>query len=309
MNSPRAVRGQTPPGTAFARWAPSFVGIGAEKSATTWCWLTLDAHPEVGMSQPKELNYFNLNYERGPGWYREQFPRPERRIQGEISPWYMDDPRVCPRLAADCPQVRLLAVLRDPYERALSHLAMEVQNATGGVSRARPADWRRLAASDDKYVRRSLYAAGLRPYFEAFPRERITVLFYEDLKRDAGRFAAALYRAVGADPAFVPPTVGQTTNKTQDYRWPRLFFGLRRVSRACKGWGPTRGVLEAVYRRTRLREQLLDWLMVDAGRPAVQFDDVFSAADAARIAADRCRLASELGLALPATWTTDRLAA
>ena len=66
----------------------------------------LDAHPTVAMSQPKEVNYFNVNYERGEQWYRKHFSDDSNRTLGEISPWYMDSPEAAARIRADYPETR-----------------------------------------------------------------------------------------------------------------------------------------------------------------------------------------------------------
>ena len=78
-------------------WSPDFIGIGAEKSATTWAWMILNQHPSIGMSQPKELNFFNDNADQGMDWYRRHFRYdPTSQRCGEISPLYMDHPKVAP---------------------------------------------------------------------------------------------------------------------------------------------------------------------------------------------------------------------
>lgn len=289
-------------------WAPSFIGIGAEKSATTWCWSTLDEHPEVCMSQPKELNYFNSHYERGASWYQRHFAQPERRVQGEISPHYMDAPAVCQRIAKDYPAATILVVLRNPYERAMSHLAMDVQNKLGGVSKIPLERWREVCQADEKFIRRSLYHRALSPYFEHFAREQIAVLYYEDLQHDAGAFARRLYEAVGANPDFSPSTTNQVSNKTQDYWSPALFRTMRMISRGLRAFPPTRLGLEVVYRKTRLRENTIEWLMTDADRPRLPFEAVFGVAATRRIAEDRALLVSDLRLQPPPAWSLAKAA-
>jgi hypothetical protein len=259
-------------------------------------------HPEICMSQPKELNYFNWHFDKGQHWYERHFAQPERPIRGELSPRYMEDPRVCQRIANSYPSMKLLVVLRDPYQRALSHLAMDVQNAEGGVSRVPLDRWQEYARKDAKYVGRSLYHQLLAPFFRAFPREQITVLYYEDLQSDFRSFLRSLYRSVGADDTHVPAAAQRKTNQSQDYRSVLLFRVLRAASRCCNAIPLTRWAMDMLYRRTFLRERVIELLMVNAGRPRFDFQQVFGADEANQIAADVQQLHSDLGLTLPAAW-------
>ena len=289
-------------------WAPTFIGIGAEKSATTWCHAALNEHPQVCMGRPKEINYFNYYHDRGEAWYRRHFHRPERAVLGEISPKYMADPRVCDRLAADYPDVRILAVLRNPLDRAVSHVAMDLQNAKGGVSKLPAVAWREQAGRERKYVARSLYYRALKPYFDSFPREQIRVLFFDDLRANPAKFVARLFESAGADPLFLPSPTQSVSNKTQDYRSPLLFKTLRLVSRCGNRLPLVRRGMELIYRRTTLRERVLSRLMVDAGRPNVLFADVFGPRELETITHDVEQLRCQLNVASPSDWRLSRAA-
>lgn len=284
------------------QWRPTFVGIGAQKAATSWCWEVLRQHPQVGAAQPKELNFFNDRFDRGLAWYAQHFADPDRPVQGEISPLYMDNPHAAERIASAYPNVTILVVLRDPYERALSNLLHEIRGTDGEVATTGLERARQLAQANDKYVRRSCYAAALAPYFQCFPRSQINVLFYEHLIRNERLFLSTLYRSVGADPAFVPADFQRAVNRTEDYVSPALFKALRSASRLAKTWGLTRSGMEWVYRNTRLREWVMARMTVDRGRPKLAFADVFVPHTAERIAADMNRLVTELGIVVPAEW-------
>lgn len=283
-------------------WSPTFIGVGAQKSATSWCWEVLRQHPQVGAAQPKELNFFNDRFDRGLSWYAQHFANPSRPVQGEISPLYMDHPQVAERIADAYPNVTILVVLRNPYDRALSNLLHEIRGMDGEVAATGLERVRQLARTDEKYVRRSCYAAALAPYFERFPRSQITVLFYEHLIRDERRFLSTLYSSVGADSTYVPANFLHAVNRTADYVSPALFKALRSTSRLAKSWGPTRSGMEWVYRNTRLREWVMSRMTVDRGRPQLAFVDVFTPRAAERIAADMDRLVTELDIDIPAEW-------
>jgi len=123
--------------TASARMRPSFLIVGAQRCGTTSMYKTLSQHPMVLPAVlHKGAHYVDTGYGHGPAWYgghsplrvtaRRAAPAQGRLpITGESSPYYMFHPLAGPRIAADLPDVKLLALLRDPVERAYSAHAHE----------------------------------------------------------------------------------------------------------------------------------------------------------------------------------------
>ena len=284
-------------------WAPSFVGIGAEKSATTWVWSKLDQHPAIEMSQPKELNYFNENFEHGSAWYQKHFANSLDCLQGEISPWYMDHTETPERIASLFPDIRLLVMLRNPFDRAMSHLMHDAQNEYGGVADLTAEQLQRLVVRDEKYVRRSLYACSLERFLEHFDRDRIGVYFYDDVKERPKQLIQEIYEFLGVDANYIPDDLATPLNKSQDYRSVTLHRIASRVSQTAKAFPVTRDLIEWIYRNTTLRERTIDLLMVDSGRPSLTAADVLSEQQIQAIADDLARLKSELNVAIPVTWS------
>ncbi len=301
-------------------WSPDFIGIGAEKSATTWAWSMLNAHPRIAMSQPKELNYFNDNFHRGPAWYRSHFRDSVRRdsdplaadstgsdlrrtwpLHGEISPHYMDCPQAAARIADQYPNTRLLVMLRDPFDRALSHVLHDAQNAYGGVADVTAEQLTRLVQQDDKYIRRSCYAASLTPFLEHFPIHQIGIFFFDDVTVAPKRLVQHLYEFVGTDPEWIPDGLTTRVNRTQNYRSVTAARACQYASRAARAFAPTNAILQTVYRRTRLREQVLNLLMVDRGQPDFAPDLIFSPEQLARMEADLQQL-TRFDISVPDAW-------
>src|SRR5262245_43211435 len=103
---------------------PNLIVIGAGKCGTTSLHLYLGLHPEISMTQQKELNFFvaELNWRRGLGWYEEQF-REGTPVRGESSVAYSEYPQrqgVPERMAALVPDVNIVYCVRDPFERMVS---------------------------------------------------------------------------------------------------------------------------------------------------------------------------------------------
>ena len=104
---------------------PHFLVIGAHKSGTSALYHYLAQHPRLWASREKENDFFgsDLRYSYGLYWYARRWDQraPADRLRFEASPQYLfDAATAAPRIRADLPTVRLIAVLRDPVSRAYS---------------------------------------------------------------------------------------------------------------------------------------------------------------------------------------------
>jgi hypothetical protein len=109
---------------------PDFVVIGAQKCGTTFLFHLLGQHPLVQPAAKKEIHYFDHHFSKGIDWYRSHFPPPTWKegqwsITGESSPYYLFHPHAARRMAQIIPQARLIALLRNPVDRAYSHYHQE----------------------------------------------------------------------------------------------------------------------------------------------------------------------------------------
>jgi hypothetical protein len=197
-----------------ARALPDFIVIGAQKSGTTSLYGYLAAHPLVVAADTKEVHYFDVNYGRGVEWYRSNFPlrrRLERlasrlgrrAVTGEASPYYLFHPHVPQRMHELLPHAKLMVLLRDPVERAISHHNHEVQDGfeTLPFAEAIEAEERRLPRSPEllagdetstaafshlhhSYLSRGRYAEQLEAWFERYPRDHFLIMDSSELFDD-----------------------------------------------------------------------------------------------------------------------------
>ncbi|WP_226637337.1 sulfotransferase family protein [Novosphingobium profundi] len=154
-----------------------FVIIGAAKSATTWLQKQLQSDPGVYMPDP-ELHYFSREYARGQDWYLSQFDTdPAARTVGEKSNSYLYSPEAAARLHRHLPNVKLVAQLRNPVERAYSGYCMLFRRGEVGSDITSYLD---PATSENMQLLGSgNFAEHLKPYIELFGQERLLVLFFE----------------------------------------------------------------------------------------------------------------------------------
>ena len=166
---------------------PNFLVIGAQRSGTTWLDAALRAHPQIYLPERrKEIHYFDEHYARGAAWYRDFFReaagRPELKAIGEVTPRYLFDPLVPQRIAKDYPSMRLIAILRNPAERAYSQFGMHV-----GRKGASGNDFKAFLQENPDAFDRGLYHAQLERYRSCFPASQMLVLIFEEVMsaRDA----------------------------------------------------------------------------------------------------------------------------
>ncbi|MEJ7842586.1 MAG: sulfotransferase [Rubrobacter sp.] len=208
---------------------PNFLLIGAQKAGTTALYHYLGQHPQVYMSPVKEPHFFayegeELDY-RGPRdreilprmvvtdleAYRELFRGAAgEKALGEASAGYLYDPKAPGRIRRYAPDARLIAVLRDPAERAYSsflHMVRDGREPLNDFEQALREEETRIRdnwSSIWHYKRAGFYVPQLTRYFEMFGRERVRVYLYEDLKEDPAGVVRDAFGHLGVDEGFVP---------------------------------------------------------------------------------------------------------
>lgn len=195
---------------------PTFLGIGAQKCASTWIHRILDTHPEVCVSDPKELDFFSCHFDRGYDWYERFFAGAgEAGAVGEISPSYFYNEAAAERARAYNPDFRILVSLRDPVERMFSNHLHEVRK---GHIAGDDVTFERAMERNPMYLGQSLYARNLRYWLAAFGREKTLVLLQEDIARDARAQAARVCAFLGVGPLADSEFFERRANENVVYR-------------------------------------------------------------------------------------------
>ena len=191
------------------------------KCGTSSLHYYLGLHPEIQMSQPKELHFFidasrfepepfmgrredsaalrgPSNWSRGIDWYRTQF-NPDARIRGESTvaytfPWYTG---TAERMAAVVPQAKLIFVVRDPIERMISHYL-----AYTHAGRERRTMTAALGAKNNWYLAASRYASCLSGFLSQFDSSQILLVRQADLLAERGKTLSSVFRFLEVDETF-----------------------------------------------------------------------------------------------------------
>jgi hypothetical protein len=176
---------------------PHFIGVGVQRCGTTrWCNLLI-AHPEIVRTlAAKELHYFDRFYSGGCSaaeiaGYHAYFPTDGRKT-GEWTPLYATAPWIPPLLHAAAPAARLLVLLRDPVERYLSGLELDIR-----VAGARGAPLSRYAPLEA--FSRGFYHAALQRLLAHFDRSQLLVLQYERCTIEPAAQLRRTYAFLGLD--------------------------------------------------------------------------------------------------------------
>ena len=200
---------------------PEFLGVGTQKGGTTYLYELLKRHPQVFLAEPKEQHFFSLHWQRGVDWYRKQFASAaESQICGEITPYYLFHPEAPARIQSLLPNVKLIVLLRDPVERALSqyfhsrrlgfeHLDLEeafsaeagrLKHCAETLKQGLP----HTSHQQHSYLSRSRYEAQLQRFDQYVAPGQILLLKSEDLFSKPELIWEKIIEFLGLNPSICP---------------------------------------------------------------------------------------------------------
>ena len=158
---------------------PDFLFIGGDRCGSKWLHRMLDSHPNILVPPLADPYYFDRFYERGWNWYSTQFenapPKADVRATGELSHDYIYSAVAAERIRNDLPNVRLIATLRHPLDKAFSAFGAS-RNAGEMSGEFGEALFKYPVLREQMY-----YGAALEPYYRLFPASQFKIMKYDDL--------------------------------------------------------------------------------------------------------------------------------
>ncbi len=221
-------------GAARLSTPPHFIIVGAQKSGTSTLHGILAAHPDVFIPD-REVFFFDIDdpvqhpdfapagggardfdadFEPYAAWYARFFEhaRPGQ-MRGEDSTSYLASALAPERIARLCPEVRVIALLRDPVSRAYSHYWHDVSRGRCSRSFTEVIEDR-----DALVVSRGFYQQQVQRYHDALGRDRVKVLVFEEFSRNLERISAEVCEFLGLPP---PPASALERDRYNVARVPR----------------------------------------------------------------------------------------
>ncbi|MBI5055575.1 MAG: sulfotransferase [Nitrospirae bacterium] len=220
---------------------PNFLIIGAQRSGTTALYHFLKRHPQIFMPGIKEPKFFLFD-DRMPDFndthdreaavarYKTMFSRSvtnfadyaalfqqvkNEKAVGEASPHYLYSPEAPLRISKLIPEVKLIAVLRDPVDRAYSNYFLDIAEFGGEMLisdfvlaiNEENIDTEDIWSGSRHYARKGFYYTQLMRYLKIFSRERVKVYLYEELKDDPVAVVKDIFKFLDVDDTFVPDNI------------------------------------------------------------------------------------------------------
>lgn len=214
-----------------------FVVIGAQKSASTFVQVTLQSHPDIYLPDGETPYFEDPDYKETPlSNFQAIFQGRREKVQGIKRPNYLGKPEVPERIYANFPDTKLIAVLRDPTDRAIAGYFHQIKY---GVMEPFPVEegLNKILDGDAEFLDRAprarevlkfgLYYENLSRYYTHWDADRILVLLHSDIVANPGREIKRIYQFLGVDDNFLPQDLNKRPQKVI-YSIPRLKFLSRR---------------------------------------------------------------------------------
>ena len=249
---------------------PNFLIIGVQKAGTTSIYNYLRQHPQVYMSPIKETNFLEKDWEKVgreqnlynsngiDTWekYCQLFADAKDEIAlGEASPNYLFHYKSSlERILKYVPEAKLIAILRNPIERAYSDYLMHIRDEIGEQLSLKAEI--ELRPRSSFLLKKGFYSTQLKYYFENFDNSQIKIYLYDDLKANPIKLMQDLYKFIGVDSSFCP----DMSEKVQMAQIPKS----RLVNKLLKKQNPVRSFVAKNLKlflpeaqRQKLRSQLI----------------------------------------------------
>ena len=238
-----------------------FLVIGAQKCATSWLYYCLRDHPEVHLPTVKrEVIYLGgyLHQEHGTDWYLRHVGESNtgQRV-GDVSTDYLFDPRSPAAVEDELGDLKVIASLRSPLDRAVSSYFWNMRKTnvceldpSEGLRRATK-EWKlkhpKTTYDPEEYyfniIARGMYAEQLERYVNQFSPESVYLLYYKDIRERPLDTLQRLYRALGVDPSVRPSSL---TRRPKQNSYLRPLLRLEQATPNTAFWGKATDIAHQV---------------------------------------------------------------
>ncbi len=242
---------------------PNFFIVGVGKGGTTSLYKYLSSHPDIYMSPIKEPNYFAKDLHEFHDCLDIQIPIKEfkdyislfkgargKKAIGEASVSYLYSNVAPLEIKRLIPNAKIIIILRNPIERALSHFLMNLRDGLIVDTCFCKAIQKRPL-----YLKLGLYAEHIEKYCNIFGEDNMLILFYEDLKENPKKLLKKIFLFLEVSPEFLPKNLNKwnVSYEPRSLLIHRLVMDMRESLKFFPK--PLRYVLKAMYTRLFMKEK------------------------------------------------------
>jgi hypothetical protein len=217
---------------------PDFLVIGAMRSGTSSLARYLRAHPSICLATQKEVHFFDRNFDQGIEWYRRHFPCSHAgHLTGEATQTYLFDKEALDQMASVVPDARIIVILRHPIDRAYSHYWLNRSRGREPLEFAAAIEAEPHRVENGglnerfwySYLGRGRYTRQLVAVAERYPRDRVSVHLFDELRDSPEATYGSICDFLGVDNGFHPPNLGTVVNPYVTFRSLRVRALSRRL--------------------------------------------------------------------------------
>jgi Sulfotransferase family len=204
------------------KFSPAFIGIGTSYAGLGELMAWLGAHPQVSSHIPSTHYFATRAYSKGASWYQTALSTHQKpqQLVGEASASYLHSADVPARIAHDCPDTKLIVVLRHPIRRMLA----EYDALTRIDAKAQTLSAAAYIAAHTPLQTESLYADALERYFAYYSALDCRVVFYEELANSPLETMHSIYDFLAVDADFVPKALKHLAPPPEEPKHPSLLY-------------------------------------------------------------------------------------
>jgi hypothetical protein len=238
-----------------------FLLVGAQKCATSWLYYCLRDHPEIHLPSKKREGIYlggDLHRKHGTDWYFQHVGEPkDGQRAGDVSVDYLFDPRSPAAVEDELGDLKVVASLRSPLDRAVSSYFWNLRrghvrehNLNEGLLRAAK-EWKSMQPETtydpEEYcfnmIARGTYARQLERYLDQSGPESLYLLYYEDIRERPLDTLQHLYQALGVDASFRPSSL---TRRPKQNSYLRPLLRLEQATPNTAFWGKATDIAHQV---------------------------------------------------------------
>lgn len=208
---------------------PSFIGIGAPKTGTTWLYKCLAEHPQIFIPVNKEVMFFDYLYDENKiTKYESLFPERSQFIAtGEISANYFSSEYAASRIKKHHPNVKLFVSLRNPIDQIYSCYWQAYRQNVWLKDLEKLSFEEAIDRYQDFFFKHSFYSKHLKKWLQYFDRDQIHIIIYDDIVNQPEDVIKSLYNFLGVDPTFVPSSFQKQDLSVRKGTSPKSNFAAK----------------------------------------------------------------------------------